>query len=133
MNKIIVVAGIIFRADGHFLIARKKTETSYPGLWEFPGGKIEVNETPEAALKRELLEELNILISEPIYFHFNEYRQENSIIALNSYKANYISGEIRLTDHDLVQWINIDETNKFNFTPADIPVVMKLKSFLLKT
>lgn len=115
-----VSAAIIFRDDHRFLIARKKTGKPLAGYWEFPGGKIEPNESPEKSICREIKEELNIHISN-IQFYFNyHYVAENADILFFFYlcTVEHLSA-ITLLDHDDTAWVIAEELKQYNIAPAD--------------
>jgi len=117
------VTAAIINNNGKILIAKRSQRKHLGGYWEFPGGKIEPNETPEVCLKREIAEELKINIHIDSFFTENEYSYDKVRISLKSYLCTFISGEIQLIDHDEVRWVNIEQLNSFNFAPADRPIV----------
>jgi len=121
-----VAAAIIENEQGHILIARRKQGKSQAGMWEFPGGKVELDETVEACLQRELLEEMNIAIDPYEFFAVNEHNYGIIQIRLIAYKAKYRSGEIQLIDHDQYRWVSKEELNDYQWSPADIPFVERL-------
>jgi 8-oxo-dGTP diphosphatase len=121
-----VAAAIIFNEQGELLIARRKMGKSQAGLWEFPGGKLEEGETPEACLRRELLEEMSIEIYPYEWFGVNEHDYGTVKIRLIAYKAKYVVGIIRLMDHDEFRWVKIGELGEYAWAPADIPFVDRL-------
>lgn len=118
-----VAAAIIENEQGQILIARRKKGKSQEGLWEFPGGKLEPGETPEACLKRELLEEMNIGIAPYELFGVNVHDYGIVRIKLIAYRAKLLSGEIRLADHDEFQWASYAELGGYRWAPADVPFV----------
>ncbi|GGD98308.1 (deoxy)nucleoside triphosphate pyrophosphohydrolase [Paenibacillus nasutitermitis] len=118
-----VAAAIIENRQGQLLIARRKKGKSQEGLWEFPGGKIEHKETAEECLKRELREEMNIEIEPYAYFGENDHWYGQTHIRLIAYRARFVSGEIRLVDHDENVWVNPNQLGEFTFAPADIKFV----------
>jgi len=118
-----VAAAIIENERGELLIARRKKGKSQEGLWEFPGGKIEPGESVEDCLRRELLEEMQIEIEPYAYFAMNDHRYDLSHIRLIAYRSTYISGDIKLVDHDEYRWINRGQLMEFVFAPADIKFV----------
>jgi len=122
-----VAAAIIENLQGQILIARRKKGKSQEGLWEFPGGKLEPGESPEACLIRELKEEMNIRIEPYERFGVNEHDYGTVQIRLIAYKARYIQGDIRLVDHDDYRWVEMVELDKFEWAPADVPFIEKLK------
>jgi len=121
-----VAAAIIEDGQGKILIARRKKGKSQEGLWEFPGGKIELEETPEECLERELREEMNIEIEPYAYFGENDHWYGETHIRLITYRAGLVSGEIKLVDHDEYSWVNPSQLGEFAFAPADIRFVKML-------
>ncbi len=121
-----VAAAVIENGEGKILIARRKEGKSQQGLWEFPGGKLEPDESPEACLVRELREEMGIEIEpyEPLGAHVHDYGTVT--IRLIVYRAKYLSGEIRLSDHDDCRWVRREELREFEWAPADIPFAERL-------
>lgn len=122
-----VAAAIIENEQGLLLIARRRPEKSQGGLWEFPGGKLEESESPEACLVRELKEEMNIEIEPYEYFGINEHSYGSVHIQLIALKARYVCGEIVLVDHDECRWVRREELHDFQFAPADIMFVEMLE------
>ena len=128
MKTIEVVAAIIKKQDKIFITRRSYGE--FADMWEFPGGKVEQGETPEEALKRELVEELKIETEIGNYIETSIYEYPNVTVKLMAYFATVISGEIKLSVHDEAKWISISEVENFKFAPADIPFIEKLKEVL---
>ncbi|WP_169087154.1 (deoxy)nucleoside triphosphate pyrophosphohydrolase [Paenibacillus sp. PL91] len=121
-----VAAAIIENEQGLLLIARRKIEKPQGGLWEFPGGKLEEKESPEACLRRELMEEMSIEIDVFAYFDMNEHRYGDSLIRLIAYRAKFIAGVIALIDHDEYHWVRPEQLADYSFAPADIKFVNRL-------
>ena len=127
--KIIRVTVAIIESENKILIAqRKANDNLFGGLWEFPGGKIEDGETPEECMARELKEELEIEVEVGTLITSNKHRYPNGIFELLAYKVEHISGNFVLNDHDEVKWITIDEISKFDFPPANTPIINYLKN-----
>ena len=122
-----VTAAIIER-DGRYLLARRAPEKNLAGFWEFPGGKIEANETPEDCLIRELREELHLETRVLEHFCNSVYHYEKGAINLMAYRTEILDGEIQLTVHDEVGWFLPPELLKLNLAPADIPIAKRLAS-----
>ena len=121
-NSIKVIAGLICTQD-RYLIARRNLNKSLGGLWEFPGGKINNNETPEECLKRELKEELHINAEIGKYISKNTHEYRDFTIELNLYEVNSFSGEVVKTEHEEIRWIALKEFGNYEFAPADIPLI----------
>ena len=126
--KIIKVVAAILQKEDKILIARKKQGKPLEGYFEFPGGKIEEGETPEESLIRELMEEMNIKIAVKEYIGESIYDYGNDkVISLLGYTAEIIDGEIKLSDHDIYEWVTLEQINNYKIAPADIPLIYKLK------
>lgn len=125
-----VTAAIIIY-EGKVLIAQRANNQKLAGKWEFPGGKVESGETPEECLKREIKEELGINIEVDEFFGKSVYRYDTGEIKLLAYKAKWIEGNFKLMVHSQIKWAKPCELENYNFAPADIPFVKKLKEELL--
>ena len=122
------VTAAIIEHDGRYLLARRAPEQNLAGYWEFPGGKIEANETPEDCLIRELREELHLETRVLEHFCNSVYHYERGAINLMAYRTEILDGEIQLTVHDEVGWFLPPELLKLNLAPADIPIAKRLAS-----
>lgn len=116
-----VTAAIILE-KGRVLITRRAPGEKHAGRWEFPGGKVEPGETPEACLRRELLEELeiNTVIGEKLAESI--YTYETGAIRLLAYRATIISGDLRLHVHDDYRWVAVDELTQYPLLDADVVI-----------
>lgn len=121
----IQVTAAVIENEGRFLIARKK-RGHLAGLWEFPGGKIEPDETPEECLTREIEEEFGIQIRIDQYLATSQYTYPHISIELIGYLASYLTGELNPTDHDRVEWVRVSEMKGYSFAPADLPLIEAL-------
>ncbi|MDT2813300.1 (deoxy)nucleoside triphosphate pyrophosphohydrolase [Vagococcus carniphilus] len=128
MKKEIDVVGAIIIKDKKILCCQRGPGRALANLWEFPGGKIEENETKVQALKRELREELKITVSmvEEI-FDFTRYEYDFGFVNLTTFICYLESGEPQLTEHLQVKWLLPQELDSLEWAPADIPTVEKLK------
>lgn len=108
------------------LIARRKPEKSQGGLWEFPGGKLEEGESPDACLRRELMEEMGIEIAVDRLFGVNDHDYGAIHIHLIAYEAKLVAGEITLIDHDRYDWVRKEQLADYPFAPADIKFILML-------
>ena len=125
MNTIRVVAGIAVSGNKVF-IARRSPDKSLAGLWEFPGGKVEHNESDEAALAREIKEEFNKDIVLGEHFHENIHTDAEKTIKLISYFMAFHDFPKESNSHDALKWSKIEDLTKYQFCPADQEVVAKL-------
>lgn len=122
-----VVAAVIKDENEKILITQRNLKKAQGGLWEFPGGKIEPNETRENAIIREIKEELDIDIVVKCYLSekvFNYPEKDINLIALECKKIN---GEIRLLEHEDYKWVSKNELDNFQFAPADLFIVERIK------
>jgi 8-oxo-dGTP diphosphatase len=120
------VAAAVIERDGKVLIARRRKEADSGGSWEFPGGRLEKGETPEKAVEREIAEELGVRIRVGRRLCAVTYRSPNLSIELLAYRANIISGELELTDHDEVRWAEPSVLEESAFSEPDRPIVRRL-------
>lgn len=122
MKNILVVAALI-KKDNNVLIARRSTgDENVLGKWEFPGGKVESNETEEHAIEREIKEEFELDIKANKYITNNVCEYPTKIVDLRLYECEYISGEFKLHDHSEYKRVNINELLNYDLAPADIPL-----------
>ena len=126
MDETTDVTAAIIEKEGRFLIAKRKKGQHLEGKWEFPGGKIENNETPEECLKRELREEFDIIVEIGNFVAESCFQYGGRSFRLLGYKTKYISGEFILNAHDEIKWINLNEFSKFDFAEADLPLIDKI-------
>ena len=118
MNPTDVVAAIIKKGD-HYLLAKRSKE-KYMGLkWEFPGGKVEQNETFKDALSREILEELNVDIEIHNKVAEEGYLDEEINIVLHYYLCTLIDTNIVLSEHEAIEWVKKKDFLKYEFVPGD--------------
>jgi 8-oxo-dGTP diphosphatase len=136
-NLVLVAAAALVDAQGRVLVAQRPAgkspaEKSMAGLWEFPGGKVEDSETPEAALIRELHEELAITVEAaalaPFTFASHAYADFHLLMPL--YLCRRWRGAVRPRVHSAVQWLRPDELTGLPMPPADIPLLAALKRWL---
>lgn len=120
------VTAAFLEKDGKILIAQRKTGDNLAGKWEFPGGKLEPGETPEACLKRELMEELGVETRIGGFICSSKFEYKHMPIELLVYRAWHVAGEFQLRDHDQLAWVTLAELKAYEFCSADIPVVEHL-------
>jgi 8-oxo-dGTP diphosphatase len=126
-----VTAAIIVK-EGKIFIAKRKSTDKLPNKWEFPGGKIESNETPQECLKREMKEEFGVDISVGECLGESVYHYDHGSIRLLAYQAYWQGGRFCLTDHADFEWASLNQLQQFDFAPADIPFVEGIKTGKIK-
>ena len=124
-----VTAAIII-TDNKVLIAERAPGENLAGKWEFPGGKIEEGESPRECLKREILEELEIDIEVKDLFGESIYAYHSGTIKLMAFWCQWISGDFRLSVHSRIEWVTRQQLELYDFAPADIPLVEKLRAVM---
>ena len=120
-----VTAAVIF-GDEKVLITRRAVGEKHAGWWEFPGGKIEEDESPESCLQRELMEELGIEASIGERLAVSIFEYATGTIRLLAYRAKIISGELCLNVHDDYKWVNVSDLMQYKLLPADKPIAERL-------
>jgi len=121
-----VTASIIFN-DNKILVARRGPQEKLAGSWEFPGGKVEENETLEECLERELYEELNIKTKSGKVLTSSTYTYKHGSFEIFALESEIISGTIQPTVHDKISWVNICDLLTYDLLPADIPIAKYLQ------
>ena len=122
-----VVAAVIKDEEGKILIAQRNLKKSQGGLWEFPGGKIEVGESREAAIIREIREELAIDIDVVGYIGEKVFNYPDKDVNLIALECVIVGGDIRLLEHEDAKWVGSNELKRFEFAPADMFIVESLR------
>lgn len=117
------VTAAVIEKGGKILIAQRKAGDALAGKWEFPGGKLEPGETPEACLRRELMEEFGVDTKIGRFVCSSKFEYKHNHIELLVYRAEHLAGEFQLRDHASIEWVAPRELPKYDFASADIPVV----------
>ena len=129
---VLVVAVALIDGDGRVLIAQRPEGKKLAGLWEFPGGKVEPGETPEAALIRELNEELGIETKEaclaPLSFVSHAYESIHLLMPL--YVCRKWQGTPQTREHQALKWVRPQALRDYPMPPADEPLVAWLRDLL---
>ena len=129
---ILVSAVALVDIDGRILLAQRPSYKSMGGLWEFPGGKIEAGESPEAALIRELQEELDINTSEsclaPLSFASHAYDDFHLLMML--FVCRRWHGQPRPVEGGALKWVRPNQLRDYPMPPADIPLIPVLRDLL---
>ena len=128
MKNYVVVAAIIINNNNKILcVQRKQSKYDYVSFkYEFPGGKVEPNETKEEAIIREIKEELNLDIQITKEFLTVNHTYPDFSLTMISYLCTSTSSELMLREHVAFQWLNNDELEKLDWAAADIPIVHQL-------
>lgn len=124
MKRIEVVAAIIRK--GGKIFATQRGYGDWKDWWEFPGGKMEVGETPEEALRREIREELSTEIGVDEFLCTVEYDYPSFHLMMHCYLCSLISEAMHLNEHEDARWLAKEELNEVKWLPADIQVIEKL-------
>jgi 8-oxo-dGTP diphosphatase len=126
--RIQVVAGILRADDGRVLLAERKNDQLFQGLWEFPGGKADAAETPEQALCRELHEELGIDVTRFKRLVSIDHDYTDRLVHIDFFLVTAWRGDLRAMDGQEVRWVLPGEIDKRDVLPADVEVVDVLRS-----
>lgn len=129
---VLVAAVALIDVDGRVLIAKRPEGKAMAGLWEFPGGKVDDGETPEAAVIRELKEELAIDITEsclaPLAFASHGYEDFHLLMPL--FACRVWQGQPAPQEGQELKWVHPPRLGDFPMPPADIPLVALIQDFL---
>ncbi|MEM8631860.1 MAG: (deoxy)nucleoside triphosphate pyrophosphohydrolase [Pseudomonadota bacterium] len=132
MKIVLVSAVALIDVDGRVLLAQRPEGKSMAGLWEFPGGKVEPDETPEAALIRELQEELGIDTWEsclaPLTFASHGYETFHLLMPL--FACRKWQGTPRAQEGQTLAWANPKDLRSYPMPPADLPLIPVLRDWL---
>ncbi len=132
MKLVLVSAVALIDRDGRILLARRPEGKAMAGLWEFPGGKVEDGESPEAALIRELREELGIetwrSCLAPLSFASHAYEDFHLLMPL--FACRKWEGVVRPLEGQVLKWVRIGEINSYPMPPADAPLIPVLRDLL---
>jgi 8-oxo-dGTP diphosphatase len=129
---VLVAAGALIDADGRVLLTQRPEGKSMAGLWEFPGGKVEPGETPEAALIREMREELGIVIPPkclaPLTFASHAYETFHLLMPL--FICRNWEGDVEPREGQELAWARAQDLRRYPMPPADEPLIPILQDWL---
>lgn len=126
MKRIEVVAAVI--CQGGRVFATQRGYGEWKDWWEFPGGKMEAGETPEAALKREIREELSAEISVGRLLGTVEHDYPAFHLTMHCYLCSLLSEALRFNEHEAARWLAKEELGDVRWLPADLQLIEQLKS-----
>ena len=129
--KIIRVVAAVIKAvneSGETIIfATQRGYGEFKGGWEFPGGKIEVGETPQEALKREIMEELDTEISVGELIDTIEYDYPEFHLSMDCFWCEIVKGDLVLKEHEDARWLTKEQLDDVEWLPADITLIEKIR------
>lgn len=135
MKMIRVVAAVIKAVNGNgepIVFATQRGYGEFKGGWEFPGGKIEDGETPQEALKREIMEELDTEISVGEFIETVEYDYPTFHLSMDCFWCKIVKGDLALKEHEAAKWLTKDSLMDVEWLPADTEILNRLKDYLEK-
>ena len=135
MKHVEVVCAIIIDDNNEVFVCKRGPGRALEGKWEFPGGKVETNETHEQTIIREIKEELDSDIL-PIKYIGKNYHEYNDLdkpfsITMYGYICKLVKGELTLSEHTEKKWVKINDLESVDFADADKPFIEMIKSVLL--
>ena len=123
-----VVAAVVMR-NGKYMIARRAPGKHLAGYWEFPGGKIEDGESPEDSLQREIEEEFGVYAQVGAYLGENVHDYGDKTVRLMAYEATVEQDIHQSTDHDQIEWVELNQMDDYPLAPADVPLLRYLRRY----
>ncbi len=131
MNKKYIAAAVI-EIDGKVLIAQRgRMDDPFYGLWEFPGGKVEVDETLQECLRRELFEELDIHVQVGEYFCTSTFFHKDSVYDMCVFKVYSYEREIKLQEHLAIAWVTPEQFSDYAYPAPDLPIIELLQKTII--
>jgi 8-oxo-dGTP diphosphatase len=127
-----VAAAALIDVDGKVLICKRPAGKALAGLWEFPGGKLEKGESPEACLIRELHEELGIVVNNACLapFVFASHGYESFHLVMPLYLCRRWDGVVTPREHEAIEWVKPSRLGDYPMPPADAPLIAWLRDLL---
>jgi 8-oxo-dGTP diphosphatase len=122
-----VAAGVILNGEGQVLLALRPKDKHKGGLWEFPGGKVEPGESVQAALARELLEEINLVVETASPFLVIDHDYGDKQVTLDVWTVNRFSGTPHGSEGQEIAWVAIADLDRYQFPEANAGIVAALR------
>lgn len=135
MKTVRVVAAVIKAENGKgqpIIFATQRGYGDLKGGWEFPGGKIEEGETPQEALKREIMEELDTEISVGDLIDTIEYDYPAFHLSMDCFWCQIVKGDLVLKEHEAAKWLSKDELDSVEWLPADVTLIDQIRNNIFK-
>lgn len=126
MSPTLVAAAVVIR-DGKILLTKRPPKGHLPDLWEFPGGKLESGESPEAAVVRECAEEIGVVVRPIDILDVTHHRYDSKTVLLLFYECELVAGEVEHREVTAHAWVTAAELRNYPLPPADVNVVAKLE------
>ncbi len=127
---IVIVVAAIIRRNSQLLITRRFDDVHLPGLWEFPGGKVEHGESLQGGLEREILEELGVKVRVEAEYFAIEHAYPGRTVQLHFFNCSIIQGEPQPLEVADMRWVEPSELGHFQFPPADEELIKRLSGKL---
>jgi mutator protein MutT len=127
----VTVVAAIIRRSNKILITRRFDDVHLPGYWEFPGGKVEANESLEGALEREIREELGLTVRVHDEYFMIEHSYPSRTVKLHFFNCSVLDGEPKPLEVADMRWVDVTELAGFQFPPADEELIKRLQSPVL--
>ncbi|MCG9698279.1 8-oxo-dGTP diphosphatase MutT [Shewanella sp. Isolate11] len=127
MKRVHVAVGVILNNDNQVLLAKRPDHLHQGGKWEFPGGKVESNETTTQALARELKEEVNLSVDDtaPLMTISHDYPDKQVLLDIHTIKS--FSGEAQGLEGQMIKWVELSDIENYDFPEANAPIVEAIK------
>ena len=130
MKTVKVVAAVITASNENgekMIFATQRGYGEFKDGWEFPGGKVELGETPQAALKREIMEELETEIEVGELIETIEYDYPTFHLSMDCFWAEIVKGDLVLREHEAAKWLTKEQLESVDWLPADLGLVEKVR------